>query len=162
MTVNEAQQKYVEDFGLFFEHFGLSRMVERVLGVLLVQPPERSAGELASMLGASRGSISQATRTLVQTGLIQRISRPGERRDYFRVRQGTWMELTRQQLAATTTLREMAERDLKLLDTDAPDARHGLEEMRDFYAFWEEELPAALERWEEEHGGSRGQFREDR
>jgi DNA-binding transcriptional regulator GbsR (MarR family) len=78
--VDEARQRYVEDFGLLF-------------------------AELADMLQASRGSISQATRTLVQTGIIQRVSRPGERRDYFRVRRGTWMELTRQQMAATTTRR---------------------------------------------------------
>jgi hypothetical protein len=60
------------------------------------------------------------------------------------------MELTRQQMSATTTLREIAERGLELLDADVPEARHGLEEMRNFYAFWERELPVALERWENE------------
>ena len=146
--MNEAQQRYVEDFGLFFERFGLSRMLGRVLGVLLVRPPERSAEELAGMLAASRGSISQATRGLVRMGLVQRLTKPGERRDYFRVRRGTWMELTRQQVAATTALREIAEKGLDLLDSDDPGAKRGLQEMRDFYAFWENELPAALERWE--------------
>jgi DNA-binding transcriptional regulator GbsR (MarR family) len=148
--VDEEQQRYVEDFGLFFERFGLSRMVGRVLGVLLIRPPERSAEELADMLRASRGSISQATRSLVQMGLVQRLTKPGERRDYFRVRQGTWMELTRQQMSATTTLREIAERGLELLDPGDPEARRSLEEMRNFYAFWERELPVALERWENE------------
>lgn len=102
------------------------------------------------MLGASRGSISQATRSLVQMGLIRRLARPGERRDYFGVRRGPWTELTRQQMAGTTALRELAERGLDLLDSDDPDARSGLEEMRDYYAFWEKELPIAMERWEEE------------
>jgi DNA-binding transcriptional regulator GbsR (MarR family) len=148
--VNEAQQRYVEDFGLSFERFGLSRMLGRVLGVLLVRPPERSAEELAGMLAASRGSISQATRSLVRMGLVQRLTKPGERRDYFCVRRGTWMELTRQQMAATTALREIAEKGLNLLDSDDPEARRGLQEMRDFYAFWENELAAARERWEEE------------
>ena len=148
--MDEEREAYVEQFGLLFGQFGLSRMLGRVLGVLLVRPPERSAEELAGMLAASRGSISQATRSLVRMGLVQRLTKPGERRDYFCVRRGTWMELTRQQMAATTALREIAEKGLNLLDSDDPEARRGLQEMRDFYAFWENELPAALERWEKE------------
>ena len=69
--VREDQLRYVEDFGLLFEQFGKPRMVGRVLGVLLVSGwEEHSAEELADILRASRGSISSATRTLVQSGLV--------------------------------------------------------------------------------------------
>lgn len=149
--MDEDRERYVEDFGLFFEQFGLTRMVGRVLGLLLISdPPERSAEELAGALRASRGSISSATRSLVQLGLVQRLSRPGERRDYFRVRPGAWNELMRQEMASITTLRRMAEQGLDIMNSDNPEARRGLEEMRDFYAYWERELPAVLERWERE------------
>ena len=115
---------------------------------------EHSAEELADLLRASRGSISSATRTLVQTGLVQRVSRPGERRDYFRVKPGAWNELMRERMAQVYALREMAERGLNVLDagdSGEPEARRGLEEMRDFYAYWERELPAVLERWEQQN-----------
>ena len=142
---------YAEDFGLLFEQAGGSRMLGRVLGVLLTSdPPERSAAELADELRASRGSISQATRTLVQMGMVRRLSRPGERRDYFRVRPNPWQETTRQQMSLIGVFQEMAERGLELLDSGDREAREGLEEMRDFYAFWKRELPAVLERWDEE------------
>jgi DNA-binding transcriptional regulator GbsR (MarR family) len=148
--MDEERQRYVEEFGLLFEGYRLTRMVGRVLGLLLISdPPERTAEELAAGLRASRGSISAATRMLVRMGMVRKTRRPGERRDYFSVRQGSWMELTRQQMAATTVLREMAERGLELHESDDPESWHGLEEMRNFYAFWEEELPAALKRWEE-------------
>jgi DNA-binding transcriptional regulator GbsR (MarR family) len=130
-------------------------MVGRVLGVLLVSGlEEHSAEELADLLRASRGSISSATRTLVQTGLVQRVSRPGERRDYFRVRPGAWNELMRERMAQVYALREMAERGLNVLDavdSGEPEARRGLEEMHDFYTYWERELPAVLERWEQQN-----------
>lgn len=149
--MDETRMHYAEDFGLLFEQVGGSRMLGRVLGVLLTSgPPERSAGELAEELGASRGSISHATRTLVQMGMVRRFTRPGERRDYFRVRPNAWQETTRQQMSLIGVFQEMAERGLGLLDADNVEARKGLEEMRDFYAFWERELPAALERWDEE------------
>lgn len=149
--MEEVRQRYVEDFGLLFEGFGVPRMVGRVLGVLLISdPPERSAEELAEVLKASRGSISSSTRSLIQMGLIQRWSRPGERRDYFRVKPGAWHELMGRELEALASFRKMAERGLSLMGTGAPEARVGLEEMRDFYAYWEREMPAVLERWERE------------
>ena len=127
-------------------------MLGRVLGVLLTaEPPERSAGELANELRASRGSISQATRTLVQMGMVRRLSRPGERRDYFRMEPDAWQETTRQQMALIGVFQGMAERGLRILDPGSREAREGLEEMRDFYAFWKKELPIVLERWDEEN-----------
>ena len=152
--MDEERKRYVEDFGLLFGQFGLSRMLGRVLGVLMVSdPPERSAGELAEALGASRGSISQTTRSLIQMGLVERRARPGERRDYFRVKPGAWGGLMRREMGALGGFRETAERGLALLDSGDPAARRNLEEMRDFYAYWEKEMPAVLERWEKE--GSR-------
>ena len=149
--MDEERRRYVEDFGLLFGQFGLSRMFGRVLGVLMISdPPERSAEELAEALGASRGSISQTTRSLIQMGLVQRWSRPGERRDYFRIKPGAWHEIMRREMEALGSFRETAERGLELLESKDPAARHSLEEMRDFYAYWEKEMPAVLERCERE------------
>jgi DNA-binding transcriptional regulator GbsR (MarR family) len=142
---------YVEEFGMSFEQHRLPRMVGRVLGALMVSdPPERSAEELVEELRASPGSISSATRTLVQMGLVQRFSRPGERRSYFRVRPGAWQELMRREQPTLKGFRELAERGLELMDSARPEAKQGLEEMRSLYAFWERELPSLLERYEEE------------
>jgi DNA-binding MarR family transcriptional regulator len=150
-ALNGERGRYIEEFGLLFGQFGLSRMLGRVLGVLMISdPPERSAEELAEELGASRGSISQATRSLIQMSLVQRWSRPGERRDYFRIKPGAWHEIMRREMEALGGFREMAERGLDLLDSQDPDVRRSLEEMRDFYAYWEKEMPTVLERWEKE------------
>jgi hypothetical protein len=46
--------------------------------------------------------------------------------------------------------REMAEKGLDILERegrDKPEVRLGLEEMRDFYAYCERELPQVFERW---------------
>ncbi|MGB3682475.1 MAG: MarR family transcriptional regulator [Rubrobacteraceae bacterium] len=149
--MDEERANYAEDFGLMFEGFGLPRMVGRVLGVLLISdPPELSAEELAEALQASRGSISSSTRTLIQMGLVQRRTRPGERKDYFRMKPGAWDELMRRELETLSRFRQMAERGLDIANSDSPEAQRNLEEMREFYAYWERELPAVLERWEED------------
>ena len=40
--------------------------------MLICDPPAQSAGELADVLGASKGSLSTMTRLLIQVGLIER------------------------------------------------------------------------------------------
>jgi DNA-binding transcriptional regulator GbsR (MarR family) len=149
--VDEDRERYVEDFGLLLERFGLPRMVGRVLGVLLVsEAPEHSAEDLAGVLRASRGSISSATRTLVQMGLVERRTRPGERRDYFRVGPGAWDKIMYREMESLSIFREMAERGLSLMNSASPQTRQGWEEMCDLYAFWEMEMPTVLERWKQD------------
>jgi DNA-binding transcriptional regulator GbsR (MarR family) len=137
--------------GLLMESFGLPRMWGRVFGALLVaEPSEQTAEELAATLQASRGSISTATRMLEQASLIERVSKPGERKDYFRNKPGAWFEATRRRAAAITLFREMAEKGLGLIQSDDPEVRRGLEEMRDYFAYWERAFPRLLEEWEGE------------
>ena len=147
--MSKAKEKYIEEVGLKLEQSGMTRMSGRVLGALLVaDPAEQSADELADMLQASRGSISTSTRYLIQLGFTERVSKPGERRDYFRNKPGAWMEMTRRGMEEARLYREMAERGLGLLESDDPEVRRGLEEMRDFYAFVEREFPKVFERWD--------------
>lgn len=149
---NQARLEYIEEMGLLMERFGLPRMTGRVLGALLMaDPPEQTAEALANTLQASRGSISGATRTLEQLGFIDRVSKPGERKDYFRNRPNAWAEMTRQQTLGIKLFKEMAEKGLAIIDSDDPDVRRGLIEMLEFYDFWERELPKVFRDWEAEH-----------
>lgn len=150
------QKHFIEEVGLLFEMVGLPRMAGRVFGWLLISnPPYQSPGELAAVLQASKGSISTMTRLLVQIGLIERISLPGQRRDYFRIKLDAWSELTKQRMAQITAFRRLAERGLELLHDEEPNLRRRLEEMRDMHAFCERELPLMIERWEQQRLHSR-------
>jgi len=148
------EKHFVEEVGLFFEQSGMPRMAGRILGWLLISdPPHQTTGELSEALMASKGSISTTTRLLIRIGLIERISLPGQRRDYFRFKPGAWHQLLKEGLVQTTTARQLAERGLELLEGKAHVNRQWLEEMRDIYAFFEREFPVLVERWEQEHKG---------
>ena len=82
--VTALELQFAEDMGLFFESGGVSRMAGRVWAMLLaMDEPHLSAIDLQDALGASAGSISGATRALLDLGLIERVNVRGERRDYF-------------------------------------------------------------------------------
>jgi DNA-binding transcriptional regulator GbsR (MarR family) len=145
------QVHFVEEVGLMFELAGLPRMSGRIFGWLLISnPPQQSHSEIAEVLQASKGSISTMTRLLIQIGLIERVSLPGERRDYFQIKPNAWSQMTKQRMAQITAFRQLAEKGLDLLKDTSPRLQQRLQEMRDIHAFLERELPLLDERWEAE------------
>ena len=144
-------RQFIEDMGILFEEMGLPRMAGRIFGWLLMcEPPHQSAEELASVVEASKGSISSMTRLLIQSGLVERMGLPGKRGTYYRIKPGSWSELMRTQISYMSALRELAERGLGLIHGNDPKFFQRLQEMRDFYAFLEQEIPALLDRYDQE------------
>jgi hypothetical protein len=139
---------FVEEQGLLWESAGMSRMTGRILGWLLVcQPAEQSAAQLAQALTASKGSISTNTRLLLRLGLLERVSHPGERSTYFRIAPGAWDRFIMGEHARVTLFREGADRGLALLDGATDPQRARLLEFRDLFAFMEREYPRLLEHY---------------
>jgi DNA-binding transcriptional regulator GbsR (MarR family) len=150
------ERHFVEDVGLFLEEMGIPRMAGRILGWLMIcNPPEQTAGQLAGVLQASKGSLSTMTRLLVQMSLVERVGVPGQRRDYFRVKSDAWPQLLRVQTQAMTGLHQVVERGLALLADESPAHRERLQEAHDLYAFLERELPILFQQWERERSSVR-------
>lgn len=147
--MNEAAiERFVEQIGVQFElEAGTPRMVGRVFGWLLVcDPPEQSAAELADRLQASKGSISTATRVLLRIGLIERMRNRGERFDRFRARPEAWDEFLWRQDQFEAP-RRVFRLGLEAL-ADEPKARRArLEELDAIYAWWEERMPTLREEY---------------
>jgi len=144
-------KQFAEEVGVLFEQTGMPRMAGRIVGWLLISdPPHQSTSELVEALMASKGSISTTTRLLIRIGLIERISLPGQRHGYFRIKPSVWHQLLKDTVIQTTTFRQLMEKGLELLGDKAHANRKWLEEMRDMYAFFEREFPALFERWEQE------------
>ena len=151
-----AEQLYVEDAGVVFEQAGFPRMAARVIGQLLIcEPSHQSPGELASALQASKASISTSVRLLVQFGIVERVAFPGKRRDYYRIRDEAWSRMTEERMGLVTTIRALAERGIALRAETGRTTDLRLREMREFYAFYEHEMPAIIARWRREWQGKR-------
>ncbi len=146
-------KQFAEEVGIVFEQTGMPRMAGRILGWLLISdPPHQSTEQITKALMASKGSISTMTRLLIQLGLIERISLPGVRHDYFRLRSDAWQHMVGRGLTEEIKMvRQLAEHGLGLLGDKTPVTRTWLEEMLDVYTFLEKEFPALLDRWEKKH-----------
>lgn len=79
----EAQ--FVERLGRLLEEDGGPRIGGRILGLLLLAPAELSLEEIAERLRVSKASVSTNARMLEHFGVLERVSHPGDRRDFYRV-----------------------------------------------------------------------------
>jgi len=142
-------KRLIEDLGILFDEMGLPRMAGRILGWLLMcNPPYQSAAELRAVVAGSKGTISTMTWLLIHGGLVERFGMPGSRATYYRIKPGSWSELMKSRMASVKAMRDLSERGLALMEGESPEVRGRLEEMRDFYAFLEQEVVPLLERWE--------------
>lgn len=147
---------YVEQWGMLFEALGATRMMGRVLGWLLVcDPPDQTAKQIADAVGASISSVSTATRALAQSAFIERVGVHGERSIHFRVRPGMWTQLINVRMRHLGTMCELAEEGLGLLPDSGTRHRARLREIESYCSFMERELPSLLARWEKEWKGEK-------
>lgn len=104
----------------FAQHFGLPPITGRILGWLLIcEPAEQSAGEIAEAIGASRASLTTSMRLLTAGEFVRRRHRPGERTTYFRIDDGAWERVIRQRIIGMASLREITEDAMALIGPDS-------------------------------------------
>ena len=148
--MQDELKHFAEEIGLIIEQMGLQRMVGRMLGWLLIcDPPHQSMNELVEALNASKASISNSTRLLIQIGLIERISLPDYRYDHYRLKPGAWYEITKADLEKLISLHQVAERGLEMLADKDPQLKKRLQEMQHVCSFWERELPVLIKQLEQ-------------
>lgn len=98
-TPAEAHDDFVERLGLIWEAQGLPRIAGRVVGYLMLQPEPLSLDDIATGLGVSKASVSNDARYLARLGLVELITRRGDRRDYYAIAPDMPRRMTEQKLA---------------------------------------------------------------
>ncbi|MGI5273093.1 GbsR/MarR family transcriptional regulator [Nonomuraea sp. CA-218870] len=145
----DAELDFVDEVAAFFAAEGLPHIAGRVIGWLLIcDPPEQSAAQLALALQVSRSSISSTTRLLTPSGLVEGVRRRGDRQEYFRIAADGWSRMLAGRYARTTAFRQVTERGLAVLSGADPGRRERLANVAELYRFLETELPALWDRWE--------------
>jgi DNA-binding transcriptional regulator GbsR (MarR family) len=79
-----AQVNFIEGMGRQFEADGLPRIAGRMFGFTLLEDQPCSLDDFAEQLQISKTSASTNARLLEQAGLIERVTKPGDRKDYYR------------------------------------------------------------------------------
>ncbi len=102
----------------------LPLIAARILGWLMVcDPAEQTADEIAEAIGASRASLSTNLRLLTAIQMVGAVSRPGKRQRYYRIEEDAWEAAIRVKIAALASFGNMAADGMALFGADTDRTR---------------------------------------
>lgn len=126
---------------------GMARMPSRVMMALVGSPDEGyTAAELADRLGVSPAAVSGAVRYLVSMRLIQRLSRPGDRRDRYDLTDDAWSGMITSNAPLYAALATHMDR-IADENADAPLSVARAREVADFLRYLAERMPRLAAEW---------------
>lgn len=82
--LHEARLRLVETGGRTSQDLGAGRIVGQILVFLYLQEKECSLDIIGDELGLSKASVSIAVRQLESLGLVRKVWKSGDRKNYFR------------------------------------------------------------------------------
>jgi DNA-binding transcriptional regulator GbsR (MarR family) len=143
--VTSGESEFVEEMGQYLAGLGMTPMAGRMWGWLLIcDPPEQTAADIAEALNASRGAISGTARILSNAGMIRRSRRRGDRREYFSAPPEALDSLLGSAAAIYHHMRAIAERGLHAIADRPAESKARLQEFYDVMGFVEREVPRVI------------------
>ena len=138
--------RFIENMGMYFESYGIPRIGGRMLGLLLVTHAPLSAENIAAILKVSRASISTNLRMLLQVGLAEKATFPGDRTTYYLFPETGLEKTIVTEIQSIGMMKKFTEQGLAALPPEDA-ARSRLESMMKWADFLIEVWQKALDEW---------------
>ncbi len=89
-TQAEAEMRFVEAWGRMGSVWGISRTMAEVHALLYITGEPLCTDDVMDRLEISRGNASMSLRALVDWGIITRVHKRGDRKEYFLAEKDVW------------------------------------------------------------------------
>jgi len=90
MELAEGKLKFIEAWGKLGSEWGINRTMAQVHALLLISPEALTTEEIMEQLSISRGNANMTLRDLINWGLIEKLHKAGERKEYFFAEKDVW------------------------------------------------------------------------
>jgi DNA-binding transcriptional regulator GbsR (MarR family) len=83
MVLKKAEEKFIAAWGAIGTQWGINRTMAQIHALLLISEKSLSAEEIMSKLNISRGNVNMNVRDLMSWGLVHKVLKFGERKEFF-------------------------------------------------------------------------------
>lgn len=83
-------RRFVEHWGMMARSWGINSTMGELFAVLYITGTDWTADALREWLQVSRGNVSMNLRELMSWGVVHKVHRSGERREFFRAETDVW------------------------------------------------------------------------
>ena len=108
MKLPEAKAQFIQAWGSLGAQWGINRTMAQVHALLLIMPEPLSADEIMEELQISRGNANMNIRELINWGIVEKVLKPGDRKEYFLAEKDIWK-------VAMRIMKERKKRELDLI-----------------------------------------------
>jgi DNA-binding transcriptional regulator GbsR (MarR family) len=157
--LDPATSQFTDRMGLLFEAEGQPPIAGRILGYLLVSDDPRSLDQVAEALRVSKASVSTNARMLADKGVLERVCRPSDRHDYYRVVPDLFSRTMAERLRRWQRFTETVREARRTLPIRSERVRARLRGYETAYAYMADAIGRALDRWEHDAAGTRASGR---
>jgi len=164
-TLDGIEEDFVGLWRSMSSLWGISPTMAEIHGLLYISGAALSMDDIMARLGISRGNVSMNLSKLAEWGLIRRVHKRGDRRDYYESLRDVWEMFTlvaaqrkrREIDPILNTLRQCRERlsaDALGVSADAPQAADRRRRVNDLFSFLTL-MDSLAQRFFESHRGLR-------
>lgn len=83
MHYEEGKSKFIQSWGTLGSAWGINKAMGQIHALLLISEEPLSTEEIMEDLQISRGNANMNIRGLIDWGIVKKIYKPGERKEYF-------------------------------------------------------------------------------
>ena len=144
-SLDHARERFIALWGQMGSSWGIPRTMAQVHALLFISGEPMCTDDVMATLEISRGSASMTLRSLEEWGIVTRVHRRGDRKEYFTAEQDVWrlfrtIAAERKKREIDPLLDALAEcrqdvPDDRRVDTDAQVVRQHNERLDDLMAF---------------------------
>ena len=91
----QAKQSLIQAWGTLGSSWGINKTMAQIHALLLISTDNLSTEEIMDDLQISRGNANMNIRALIDWGLVHKVHKPGDRKEYFSAEKDMW-QITRQ------------------------------------------------------------------
>ncbi|WP_210944426.1 GbsR/MarR family transcriptional regulator [Streptomyces sp. MK37H] len=137
----------------FMQQAGWPPIMGRTMAWLMVSdPPEQTAAQIAKAVQASRASLTTTLRLLTEARMVQAVTRTGQRATYYRITEDAWSGVLKRRLESLASFVDITGDGLKLF----PDGAERAGRMREAHRMFEwlsSEAEPMWKRWDAMNSG---------
>jgi HTH-type transcriptional regulator, glycine betaine synthesis regulator len=85
-----VEDTFIQQWGDMGAAWGINRTMAEIQGLLYITGDTLCADDVMARLGVSRGNVSMSLRALVDWGVVRKVHRRGDRRDYYQSLTDVW------------------------------------------------------------------------
>lgn len=150
IQLTEYQKELIERLGVAHEKGGLQPAPSRVIALLLVSPEtELTFDQIRETLNLSKSAASNAINLLLNVEKLEYITKPGDRKRYFRSKINSWNKDVREQFKSFQRAADLMEEILKQRPPSTPEFNGKLADVVGFIRFINNRLPELYQEWQE-------------